>query len=116
MHDWFFCEDEDTLEKYKNMRKLLKDIHAYKREAWDRAEGARTRAKELSIKFPDVKYYVSYPTWFVEDEVRAWYKKEFNEEYYGHVCSEKSYPSVPENNILLAVYKNGEIIENWVNR
>lgn len=114
MNEFMLRDNEDILEKEKNMYKLLKDIHKYKEYAWKKSENARKRTKELSVKFHDIKYYVSYPAWFEEEDVTSWYKKEFNEDYPGHVCSEKSYPYVPESNILLCVYKNGEIIENYV--
>lgn len=114
MNEFMLRENDDVLEKEKNMYKLLKDIHKYKEYAWKKSEDARKRAKEFSVKFPELKYYVSYPTWFEEENVINWYKEEFNEDYPGHVCSEKSYPYVPESNILLCVYKNGEIIENYV--
>ena len=114
MNEFILRDNEDILEKEKNMYKLLKDIPKYKEYAWKKSENARKRAKELSVKFHDIKYYVSYPAWFEEEDVINWYKKEFNEDYPGHVCSEKSYPYVPESNILLCVYKNGEIIENYV--
>lgn len=114
MNEFMLRDNEDILEKEKNMYKLLMDIHKYKEYAWKKSENARKRAKEFSVKFHDIKYYVSYPTWFEEKDVANWYKKEFNEDYPGHVCSEKSYPYVPESNILLCVYKNGEIIENYV--
>ena len=75
MNEFMLRDNEDILEKEKNMYKLLKDIPKYKEYAWKKSENARKRAKELSVKFHDIKYYVSYPAWFEEEDVINWYKK-----------------------------------------
>lgn len=75
MNEFMLRDNEDILEKEKNMYKLLRDIHKYKEYAWKKSENARKRAKEFSVKFHDIKYYVSYPTWFEEENVTNWYKK-----------------------------------------
>lgn len=41
MNEFMLRENDDILEKEKNMYKLLKDIHKYKEYAWKKSENAR---------------------------------------------------------------------------
>ena len=49
MNEFMLRDNEDILEKEKNMYKLLKDIPKYKEYAWKKSENARKERKNFLL-------------------------------------------------------------------